>query len=90
MGTKLKNRRKQISKDLQENTFLLNDILNLIYFSTDVNHRTLTIVLQGVRHVLQDEQELARSRRKEERGREEEKGEGENKFIPQIKIRGCS
>ena len=48
------------------------------------------IVLQGVRHVLQDEQELAGSRRKEERGREEEKGEGENKFIPQIKIRGCS
>ena len=28
--------------------------------------------------MLQDEQELAGSRRKEERGREEEKGEGEN------------
>ena len=36
------------------------------------------IVLQGVRHVLQDEQELPGSRRKEERGGEEEKGEGEN------------
>ena len=31
-----------------------------------------------MRHVLQDEQELARNRRKEERGGEEEKGEGEN------------
>ena len=31
-----------------------------------------------MRYVLQDEQELARNRRKEERGREEEKGEGEN------------
>ena len=87
MRTKLKNRRKQISKDLQENTFLLNDIL---YFSTDVNHRTLMIVLQGVRYVLQDEQELAGSRRKEERGGEEEKGEGENCEQIQIRIRGCS
>ena len=90
MRTKLKNRRKQISKDLQENKFLLNDKVYLIYFSTHVNHRTLMIVLQGVRHVLQDEQELAGSCRKEERGGEEEKGEGVNKFIPQIKIRDCS
>ena len=90
MRTKLKNRRKQISKDLQENKFLLNDKVYLIYFSTHVNHRTLMIVLQGVRHVLQDEQELPGSRRKEERGREEEKGEGENCEQIQIKIRGCS
>ena len=48
------------------------------------------IVLQGVRYVLQDEQELAGSRRKEERGREEEKGEGENCKQIQIRIRGCS